>query len=60
MSGNEGYITTDDGVRLFLRSKGNATDVALIPNGFSFWEELSQFAGDPLARLWLAIDLSAP
>ncbi len=41
---NEGYITTEDGVRVFFRKVGNAANLVLIPNGMCLFDDFKCFA----------------
>lgn len=42
---SEGYVTTDDGVRLFFQKFGNGLQTAIIPNGFYFLDDFRRLAG---------------
>ena len=42
----EGYVTTDDGVRLFYQRVGSGTQLVLLPNALFLVDEFSRFAGN--------------
>ena len=44
MVSNEGYITMQDGVRLFYRKVGTGQQVLLIPNGMYLFYDFKRFA----------------
>jgi proline iminopeptidase len=44
MAGSEGYVTTEDGVRLFFQTVGNGPHVVLVPNGFHLLEDFKTLA----------------
>jgi pimeloyl-ACP methyl ester carboxylesterase len=46
MSGNEGYITTEDGVRLFFRKLGHGPKTIVIPNATYMFDEFRYLAED--------------
>ncbi len=41
----EGYITTDDGVRLWFQTVGSGSQVVVLPNGFHLLDDFSPLAG---------------
>jgi proline iminopeptidase len=41
---NEGYITVDDGTRLFFKKIGSGPKVVIIPNGFYFLDDFARFS----------------
>src|SRR5262245_9460401 len=42
----EGYVTTDDGVRLFYQKAGSGTQLVLLPNALYLVDEFSRFTGN--------------
>jgi pimeloyl-ACP methyl ester carboxylesterase len=44
MQRSEGYVTTEDGVRLFFQKVGNGPKVAAIPNGFHLLDDFQGLA----------------
>jgi pimeloyl-ACP methyl ester carboxylesterase len=44
MAASEGYISTDDGARLFYRSVGDGPKTILIPNGIYLWDDFQRLA----------------
>jgi len=43
---SEGYVTTQDGVRLFFRRAGSGPKAVLIPNGMYLLDDLEYLAGE--------------
>jgi pimeloyl-ACP methyl ester carboxylesterase len=41
----EGYLTTEEGIRLYFQKFGNGPKTVLIPNGLYLTEEFARFAG---------------
>ncbi len=41
---NDGYVTADDGVRLFFRQVGSGSQIVLIPNGFHLFDDFARLA----------------
>jgi len=44
MLATEGYVTTDDGLRLWFQTVGSGPQVVVLPNGFHLWEDFSCLA----------------
>jgi proline iminopeptidase len=44
MSAGEGYVTTEDGVRLFFETQGNGPQLVLLPNGFHLRDDCERLA----------------
>jgi pimeloyl-ACP methyl ester carboxylesterase len=44
MSPNEGYVRTDDGVRLYVLKRGSGEQHVLVPNGLYLWEDFEPLA----------------
>lgn len=44
MAPNEGYITTEDGVRLFFQTVGSGTETVIIPNGIYLMDDFKRLA----------------
>ena len=45
MAASEGYLTTEDGVRLFFQKVGSDPKIVMIPNGLYFFDEFARFSG---------------
>src|SRR5262249_621178 len=54
MQTSDGYITMDDGVRLFYEKSGQGPDTLLLINGFYLFQDFKYLAG---SRTVLALDL---
>jgi proline iminopeptidase len=54
MPPSEGFVTTEDGARLFFQSRGHGPHAVVIPNGLYLWDDF-----EPLAkgRLLIVYDL---
>jgi proline iminopeptidase len=46
MQPDEGYVTTEDGVRLYFRILGEGPRTVLFPNGFDLLDDFRHLAGD--------------
>jgi proline iminopeptidase len=46
MPSNEGYLTTEDGVRLFFQTLGNGPHAVVIPNGIHLFDDFASLADD--------------
>jgi proline iminopeptidase len=46
MHPSEGYVTTDDGVRLFFQAVGSGSQTVVLPNGFHLLEDFRSLASD--------------
>jgi pimeloyl-ACP methyl ester carboxylesterase len=46
MQPDEGYVTTEDGVRLYFRILGEGPSTVLFPNGFDLLDDFRYLAGD--------------
>ena len=44
MQPSEGYVTTEDGVRLFFQTLGNGPQAVVIPNGFHLFDDFKHLA----------------
>lgn len=44
MTTSEGYVTTDDGVRLYYRRAGDDSRLVLMPNGVSYFDDFEHLA----------------
>jgi proline iminopeptidase len=49
MAPSEGFVTTDDGVRLFFRSRGHGPHAVVIPNGLYLWDDFEPLGKDRLS-----------
>jgi len=45
MPPREGYVTTEDGVRLFFQKIGSGAQTVIIPNGIYLFDDFKRFAG---------------
>jgi len=46
MTAHESFVTTADGVRLFVQTVGGGDQLVVIPNGYYLFDALARFAGD--------------
>ena len=46
MTANEGYVTTEDGVRLFYQTAGNGSKVVVIPNRTYMFDDFKYLADE--------------
>ena len=46
MASSEGYVTTEDGIRLFFRVLGNGPRTVVIPNGMYLLDDFERIAAD--------------